>query len=50
MGEAIGAEYGFEGGSSGEISGGKLEVSVLVESLCSESGTELGSSGEMTGG
>ena len=31
--ESLGAEYGSEGGSPGEISGGEIVGAVLVESL-----------------
>ena len=45
LGESLGAEYGAEKGSSGEISSGELEGEEL-----GESGTEVCSSGEMSGG
>ena len=45
QGESLGVEYGAKGGSSGEISGGKLEGTEL-----GESGTDVCSPGEMSGG
>ena len=45
LGESLSAEYGAKGGSSGEISSGKLEGKEL-----GESGTEVCSPGKMSAG
>ena len=45
LGESLDAEFGGKGGSSGEISGGELEVEEL-----GESGAETCALGEISGG